>query len=532
MFRIRFMLAAAGFAAAVLGQVPTGRIEGTVKDSSGAAIPGAKLSLANERTQTVVRAEADGEGFYVFPSLQPSVYALTAEAPGFKSTIIDAIELNVGITNQAVTLEVGQLTERITVAADAVRVRANDATIQRAITLRDIGTLPQLNRNPIFFAQLQPGVQYNGGRVNGQRAASNNNTLDGIDVNDAVFPALGLSVAPVNIDSIEEIRMVTSGGKAELGRNSGGQVELITRSGTNRFHGNLYDYLRNTVLNANTFFSNTSGQQRPKLIQNQFGGSLGGPVVIPRLFHGREKLFFFFNYQGVRTAQEVVRNRTVLTPEAKAGVFRWRVPGSGELRSFDVIRNDPRRKGMDPIAAGQINLLPAPNNFDIGDTLNTAGFRFNNQAPSTFDSITAKIDYLVTGSHRVWYRHSWSDSYSNTPGNNADPTYPGQPGGSLTVPSYGFAGGSNWTITPRMVNEFVFGHTEGNLFFLRPRTQGPQFLPNLYSEVIQSGFGDRRNSPVNQFTDNLSLMGMHFTQVGHPTPPPVVVQRGRLRRFS
>ena len=498
-----------------LGQVPTGRIEGTVQDSSGAVIPGAKLSLVNERTQARQHAEAGGEGFYIFATLQPSIYTLTVEAPGFKSTIINGIELNVGVNNQPVTLEVGQVTESIAVAANSIRVQATDATIQRTITLRDIDTLPQISRFPIFNTLYQPGVQIAGGRVNGQRLGSNNNTLDGVDVNDSVFPSPGTVAIPINTDSVEEIRMVTSGGKAEFGRNSGGQVELVTRSGTNRFHGNLFDYLRNTVLNANTFFSNTSGQARPKFIQNQFGGSLGGPVIIPKLYNGREKLFFFFNYQGVRSAQDVVRNRTVFTPEAKSGIFRWRVPGTNELRSFNVIQNDPRGKGMDSIAAQQINLLPPPNNFDIGDTLNTAGFRFNNPVPSRNNGITAKIDFNVTSSHRIWYRHSVSDSYSNTPGNLADATYPGQPSGSLEVFSKGFAAGSNWMITPWLVNEFVAGHSEGDLYFIRPRPHGPLALPNLFSEVIQSGFGDRRNSPVNQFTDNLSIVrGRHSFKTG------------------
>ena len=127
--------------------------------------------------------------------------------------------------------------------------------------------------------------------VNGQRQGSNNATLDGIDVNDAVAPRLGLSMTANNTDSVGEFRMVTSGGKAEYGRNAGGQVEMITRSGTNDFHGNLFEYLRNTALHANNFFNNASGVGRPKFIQNVFGGSVGGPVM-------KNQLFFFFNYQG------------------------------------------------------------------------------------------------------------------------------------------------------------------------------------------------------------------------------------------
>ncbi|PJF45604.1 MAG: TonB-dependent receptor, partial [Candidatus Thermofonsia Clade 3 bacterium] len=139
-----------------------------------------------------------------------------------------------------------------------------------------------------------------------------NTRLDGIDANDAVVPRLGLSLTAFNVDSIEEFRVITNGGKAEYGRNAGGQIEMITRSGTNQWHGNAFEFLRNTKLNANNFFNNLSGVARPKFIQNTFGASLGGPIR-------KEKWFIFGNWQSQRTAQEVVRTRTVLTNEARQG---------------------------------------------------------------------------------------------------------------------------------------------------------------------------------------------------------------------
>jgi hypothetical protein len=237
-------------------------------------------------------------------------------------------------------------------------------------------------------------------RINGTRQGSSNSKLDGIDVNDSVVPRLGLSLTANNTDSVGEFRMVTNGGKAEYGRSAGGQVELVTRTGTNEWHGSAFDYLRNTVLHANSFFNNAAGVQRSKFIQNIFGGSLGGPIR-------KDKTFIFGNYQGRRTRQEIVRNRTVLTPDAKRGLFRWRATPGAEIQSFDIVRNDPRGKGIDPKVATSLGLLPDANNFDVGDNLNLAGYRFNNPNNSLEDQFTIRADHQLWTNHRVFYRHSW-----------------------------------------------------------------------------------------------------------------------------
>src|SRR5262249_29951007 len=201
--------------------------------------------------------------------------------------------------NQNVTLELGAVTETVDVKANALSVQVSEAQMSTAITMKEIDTLPQLGRSAIALSILQTGVQIDpndtsSSRVNGTRQGSNNTTLDGMYVSDPTAPRLGLVLSSNNTDSVGEFRMITSGGKAEFGYNAGANVQLITRSGTNRFSGNLFDYLRNTVLNASTFFNNTTGTPKPKLIQNFYGGSLGGPII-------HNKTFFFFNFQGRRT---------------------------------------------------------------------------------------------------------------------------------------------------------------------------------------------------------------------------------------
>ena len=492
----------------LIAQVQNARIEGTVQDTSGAVIPGAKLSIVNLRTQVRLDTEASLVGHFTFPTLPPGFYNLTAESTGFRKTTVTSIEVNIGVTlRQDLALEVGAVTDTVMVESGTVRVQTTEATIQRAITLRDIDTLPQLGRNPIALATYQPGVQLGSSpndpsfaRVNGMRQGSNNNTLDGIDVNDAVSPRLGLTLNASNTDSVEEFRIITNGAKAEYGRNAGGTVELITRSGTNRFHGNLFEYHRNTVLNANNFFNKSSGVEllRPKYIQNQFGGSFGGPVTIPKVFSGKDRLFFFYNFQGSRVAQEVVRNRTVLTPEARGGLFRWVVPagqpGVGETRGFDIVRNDPRGIGIDRQVAGNLALLPAPNNFDVGDRLNTGGFRFNAPANNNGDQHTFKTDWQATQRLRAYFRYSWFKTTTLADSlNGAEATYPGQPNGTQGGIRSGYSVGANWTINPNLVNEFVMGYSESSVTFGRVRSvsyPGQTLIgANLFTNPIPTGFG-------------------------------------------
>jgi hypothetical protein len=496
-------------APAVFAQVATSRLDGMVQDQSGASVPGATVTVVNTKTDAKFTFTVGADGLFVFPSLQPGTYTLTAEAPGFRKAIYQNLALNVSETvSQNIRMEVGLVAETVMVEANAVRVQTSEAQIGRSVTLRDIDVLPQLGRTPIILAVFQAGVQVDPGdvtfsRVNGQRQGSNNSTLDGIDVNDAVVPRLGLSLTANNTDSIGEFRIVTSGGKSEYGRSAGGQIELITRSGTNDWHGGVFDYLRNTVLNANNFFNNASipSVARPIFIQNIFGGLVGGPIR-------RDKTFIFGNYQGRRTTQTTVRNRTVLTPEAKRGLFRWKAPAAGSpIQTFDILANDPRKLGIDPKVADVLKLLPDPNNTDLGDALNTAGFRFNNPSGSLEDQFTIRADHYLTSNHRVWYRHSWQRNSSIDALNNADTPFPAGVQGTQGGHRWGLAAGSDWTISPTIVNELRYGHQSASVAFNRPqRLKGPALLPNTYTNPILANFAQGRNSPVDEYTDHITFV--------------------------
>ncbi len=498
-------------------QTRAARLEGTVQDQSGAVIPGAKVSTLNKQTQSRNDVTTGAQGEFVIPTLQPGIYTLSVEAQGFRKAVVNDIELNVGdSTSQVVKLEVGQTTESVMVEANAAVVQTTDSDISSAVTMRNIDTLPQLNRSPITLAIFQPGVQIDVragqdasfSHVNGLRQGSNDSTLDGIDVNDSLVPRLGLTLTSNNSDSVEEFRVVTEGGKAEFGRSAGAQVQLITRSGTNQYHGSAYDYLRNTDLNANDFFNNQSGGAVPKFIRNIYGGSFGGPII-------HNKTFIFGNFQGTRTRQETVRNRTIPTALAKAGIFQYK-DASGAIQQYNFGKADPRGIGPDPAVAKIFALYPAPNNNDLGDGLNSAGYRFNNATPSLEDQFTIKGDHHLTDNHVLFLRWSWQRNSSVDNLNNADATFPGQIQGTQGGRRWGFSTGSDWTINPTLVNEFRVGHQSASVAFLRPnRLNGPTYQTNLFTDVFFTGFTQGRNSPVNDFTENLTkVWGKHTFKGG------------------
>jgi hypothetical protein len=514
-----FVLALVLMAGLCFGQTQTARLQGTVHDSSGAVVPNAKVVAVNTQTRDASDTTSNASGLYVLPALRPGIYTLTVEAAGFSKTAVNDIELVVSANvAQDVTLEIGRVSEVVEVKANAVTVSTTDAQVAAAVTMRDIDVLPQLARTPITLAIFQPGVQIsqNGSNtgtdtsfshVNGLRQGSNNSTLDGIDINDATVPRLGLSLTANNTDSVEEFRVVTAAGKAEYGRNAGGQVELITRSGTNNYHGSLFDYLRNTDLNANDFFSNKSGVVRPMFIQNIFGGSAGGPIK-------HNKLFIFGNFQGRRTHQAISRNRTVPTALAKQGIFQWLSGGS--VQQYNILNADPLKKGIDPAIAALLKNYPDPNNTDVGDNLNYEGYRFNNPNNSLEDQFTIKADYNLKDNHHLFFRQSWQRNSSIDSLNNADANFPGQPQGTQGGKRWGVATGWDWTINSTMVNEARYGHQSATTDFNRPaRVAGPMYTFNTWTNPILTNFAQGRNSPVNEYTDNLTKVhGNHTFKMG------------------
>lgn len=489
------------------GQATTGRIEGAVQDATGAVVVGANVTVTETKTQVASHTTTNPQGAFAFPTLLPGFYTIDVEATGFRKEVLRDIELSVGQTlSEIVKLQVGNAAESVTVDASTPIVQTTDSQIGTVVTLKAVDNLPSVARTPITLALLQPGVEIDVragqdasySHINGQRQGSNNSTLDGIDVNDSVAPRLGLSLTANNNDSVEQVSVLTSGFNPEFGRSAGSEIQLVTRSGTNTYHGNAFDYLRNTDLNANDWFSNQAGNAIPQFIQNIYGGSFGGPIR-------KNKTFIFGNFQGRRTHQQTTHEREVPTMTARQGIFEWQ-DSSGAIHQYNIAANDPLHIGIDPAVAKLLSQYPAPNNFNVGDGLNTAGFSFNNPVPSLEDQFTIKGDERLGDNHSFFLRWSWERNSSIDNLNSADATFPGQPQGSQGGHRWGFSAGYTWTISPTLVNQFNAGYQSASVQFLRPnRPDGPVILfQSGWTSIPYTAFAQGRNSPVKQFNDNLS----------------------------
>jgi hypothetical protein len=489
-------------------QVASARLRGSVRDSSGTVIPGAKVVANNTNGRLRAEVLTDERGWFLFPFLPPGEFTISVEAKGFRPG--DYMDFNLE-TNQILdlnlSLQAGDAAAGRKTTSATETIIIPDPQISRTFSQVDLEILPQMTRVPITLGVFQPGVQVQGGdpgtsRINGTRQGSNNLILDSTDVNDPVAPSFGLSLAAVNTESIAQVRVITAGAKAEYGRNSGAQVLLVTRSGGDRWAGSAYDYFQNAVLNANNFFNNAGEGKRPKSNQNVFGFSLGGPLIANRTW-------IFGNYEGNRFNKEIIRNRTVLTSYAKSGLFTYlpRVANANDdVLTYNIVKNDPRGLGIDPQVAKALSLLPDPNNGDVGDGLNTAGYRFNNPIDGRENQFTIRVDHNLTSNHRIYYRHSWSQDNRVDWLNNADATFPGQPSGRERASQWGFSAGSDWAITTHFVNEFRLGRQSSSSSLLRPaRLSTPMMISGLWTDPLNPDFPSARGSRIHEMSDNLTM---------------------------
>lgn len=497
-------------------------ITGTVSDATGALVPGASVILENLSTGVTYKAETDAEGSYTISQVAPGPgYRITFSHGGFSPLVITGLYLNVNKTRtQNAKLIVGSTTQTVQVSAASENDTLNttDATIGNNFQVAMLNDLPVQNRDsPAALFYQQPGVTLSGS-VTGSRTDQSNVTLDGLEMNDNATGQFGVIVAAAPVDSVQEFRGVVGDPTASAGQGGGGQFELVTKSGTNTFHGALAEYHRDTDTEANDWFNNNAGIGRPPLVRNQFGGNIGGPIW-------RNKAFFFFDYDGRRDARSTPVGRTVPlgtdTTGYRGGQLAY-INTEGApvtLDSSQVAALDPQGIGWDQTELKLFqSRYPKANDLtgDIGDGVNTAGFRFNAPRPFVEDVYVERLDYSMSDKFKFFAKGSMERrndlyDYIQFPG---DPTY--------TFPrydrSYAWTVGNTWTISQNMINQAQFGETYSDLSF--PVTYNPQGTEVFSFAGLSGPYPDGNNAQARTFPiplvrdDFTWLKGRHTFSIG------------------
>ena len=488
-----------------MAQTGSIHLEGIVWDPSGNPLSGINLTAVEENTGQRTETVSDSDGYYRFMVLQPGIYTVTAKASGFRDVVHRNIHLFVsgGFTDN-ISFEVSAIDNEI---GPVDRPRLLDSDVADAFSQRDLWDYTSLDRNPLGLVTFQPGVQINGGAesvsaVNGLQPGMNALTRDGLTMTDPISPGIGRSMLPVNIDALSSVQIITSNAGAEYGGAGGAQVVLTSRRGAENWNGNLFDYYNSYHLDANEYFNKYNRIAQPEYMRNLFGGVISGKM--------NDKTAIFGSYEGNRTEQQLYRNRLVLTDEARKGEFRWYTPddnvrNSTTVKSYDIIKNDPKNIGFDPDVLTAINLMPHSNNNYIGDRLNTAGYEFYNDTHYYYDRVDARVDYSLNQNHQIFFRFAWDRTNATDMQNGADAAFPGLDSGYYKTRDYSFAFGSDYTLSPTMINELRVGYSRATVDYERSdRSTDTMFISNLWFNPQSATFPKSYRTPSLEVSDVFS----------------------------
>jgi len=457
----------------------TTSLRGTVTDPTGAVIPDATVTIKNFENGSSRKISTDVNGEYSFLQVAPGDYNLVAEKPGFAIITNAHIKL---LVNTPATLDLkmslSAAGEVVNVASEASQVNTTDASVGNPFSEAQVRQLPLQTRNVVELLSLQPGVTTSG-EVLGSRRDQNNITLDGADVNNnqnsGLVPqatATGFggyqgsnangvnnnsgfnAVLPIPLDSVQEFRVTVAGEGPNLGRSSGGQVSLLTKSGTNQLHGSLYEYNRNTFFAANSWFNNNAGVPRTPLVRNQFGASVSGKIIPNRIF-------YFFNYEQRQDASAVPVVRAVPSDTLRAGTFLFSSGGQTQtLTSQDITNVDPLHSGPNSSILTVLQQYPRGNSPAYGEDggLNFSGYRFNAPVHRSDHALVGKIDLHIDGAGK--HTVSLRSTFARNTDDQIPAQFPGQlPASTLRDNSKGFAAQYTGVLSSSLINVVNFGYT-------------------------------------------------------------------------
>ncbi|MCX6628796.1 MAG: TonB-dependent receptor, partial [Candidatus Solibacter sp.] len=555
--RIRFLLLFVCSAACLLAQSDRGVISGSVKDSSGASVPEARVTVTHVQTNVASNTVTTSTGVFAVPALPVGSYRLVVEKAGFKLSIHGPMELNGGSGIQVdAVLEIGTAQQSVVVTSDTQMLQTESARVQSAITRKMVDELPLVvsgnMRSPLTLANITP--QYSDGRLGGGQGGGLGITLDG--VSSQVNGSANLDWIVLNtpsVDAITEFEVVTNGFKAEFGHGAGGLVSFVSKSGTNQFHGSAYDFARNNALDARGFFAASTAIYK----QHDLGATFGGPVRIPKLYNGKDRTFFFFTYEGFRNR---VGGSTTPTSIAPPEFYQ------GDMRNF-VDQAGKQIVIYDPDTTQQVGSkyvrAPFPNNmipqarFDplsqkilaygaslkpnvAGLVPGTADYIYRNYITpgvqlNPVDKLSVRLDHVLNPKNRLGFTYSYSQQ-RQVPGADGPPGFPGVISSfqNLWRGSNVYRGNWDSTISPRLVNHFYMG---ANRFYERWRAlsiDGTDWasktcIPNVFDcglnfPTVNTGqFGtwgapapSGSASPIYSFNDDLTFVtGKHTLKAGY-----------------
>jgi hypothetical protein len=531
-YMVILLLSAAG----VVAQTGTSSISGTITDPHSRPVAGAKVVLINVATNATRSVQSSDTGAYDFDLITPGDYRVEVEAAGFNKEILDNVRAQIGkATERNVQLSIGMVSQtvEVSITAQDTLINTQDASLGNNFESNQITQLPLEGRNLVDLLSLQPGATREG-YVTGSRADQSNVTLDGVDINNAqtgnaAIPqasntlTLGaldtdrgnITTGPVlrlNTEAVEEFRVTTANGNANQGRSSGAQVNLVTKSGSNEWHGAAFEFYRGTGFEANDWFSNASGVPRTPLVRNTFGGGFGGRII-------KDKLFFFYSYEGRRDATSTGETRIVPLPSLGQGVINYTYCTDAACNttpqaSLNLAQNQQafaaagiNQDALTALAAAAAK-YPA-NDSTQGDGLNTGGFRFNAPTPVKLNSHVAKFDYVLTSNQNVFVRLNYINDTQTLPQYLPDSKSP-----LVWSHPRGLAVGHTWAIGSQWVNNVRYGYTR-QAFTEGGDSDGNDisfrfvFQPNNQTHDLS------RVTPVHNITDDVSwIHGRHTFQFG------------------
>jgi hypothetical protein len=410
-------------------QVAGATLSGTVRDPSGGLIPNAQVSIMNVATALTRTVSTDSDGFYSAPNLLPGDYEVTTTAAGFATRVQTGLTLTVGAQQVLnYTLQVGQLSEKVQVTGEAPAVQLASSTISNTVDSTTVRELPLNGRDWTLLAALQPGITalgsvqqtvssgYNRGNrgygtqltISGARPQQNNYRIDGISVNDYANGGPGSVLgSTLGVDAIQEFSVLSSTYSAEYGRTSGGVINAVTRSGTNGFHGDVYELLRNSAFDARNFFD---GAKVPPFKRNQFGAAAGGPIR-------RDRTFFFADYEGIRQSLGVTAKNIVPSADARNGILNFSDPSQFPQDCTATGVPNQCAVTVDPLVKPYLPLWPVPSPQNLIGLGNVGNFFVAHQQVTTENFVTARVDHKISDRDNLFVSYQYDKALLTLPDN-------------------------------------------------------------------------------------------------------------------